>query len=597
MPVVAISARRLNELLGREYDMAELVDALEQLGTDVEDTAEQALYRCPACQAPNDKPMDEEPPKRCDFCGHAQEDPFERFASETVIRLDLLAARPDLFDVGGLSRALKGYLHLQAGLPEFTVQDGAIRVEVDPDLSNEESYRPFIACAAVTMPPLDHNSLREIMRLQENLHWGIGRDRKLASIGVYDLAAVQPPIRYTLIDPQTFGFCPLGMPGVQMTAARILQEHPKGIAYANLMQPYQRYPILLDAQSRVLSMPPIINSDETKCRLGTRRLFIDVTGISRDAVINSLNTLTSALAELGGQIENVEMHYPDRVQRTPDLTPRSIQIRYSEALKWLGIDCSPEEFVQTIRKMRLNVEHQQGDQYQVFYPPFRTDIRHEVDIFEDLAIGYGFGAIEPRLVPTMTIAQERPEERLSNLVRDAMIGLGFTEIMSLLLQSEERQFAKFRMQTDERTVIISNPKTIEQKTARTHMMTGILETLQKNRRKAVPQRLFELGNVIHVDPDAETGTREYRHLAFAIIGPEAGYAESRKILDAVMREINRRGTYAPDDHPAFCEGRCAQVNGPDGLWARLGEFHPQVLNNFGLSYPVVFAEMRLTNVI
>jgi phenylalanyl-tRNA synthetase beta chain len=316
MPVVAISARRLNELLGREYDMAELVDALEQLGTDVEDTAEQALYRCPACQAPNDKPMDEEPPKRCDFCGHAQEDPFERFASETVIRLDLLAARPDLFAVGGLSRALKGYLHLQAGLPEFTVQDGAIRVEVDPDLSNEESYRPFIACAAVTMPPLDHNSLREIMRLQETC---IGASAATAnwrpSASTISRRATADPLH---VDRSTD--VRLLSPRHARRADDRRQDSAgtsKGIAYANLMQPYQRYPILLDAQSRVLSMPPIINSDETKCRLGTRRLFIDVTGISRDAVINSLNTLTSALAELGGQIENVEMHYPDRVQRTP----------------------------------------------------------------------------------------------------------------------------------------------------------------------------------------------------------------------------------------------------------------------------------------
>ena len=69
MPVVAVSVKRLNELLGGQYKMDALIKALEQLGCDVEDTAELGIYRCPACQAPNDKLSHEDPPKRCDFCG------------------------------------------------------------------------------------------------------------------------------------------------------------------------------------------------------------------------------------------------------------------------------------------------------------------------------------------------------------------------------------------------------------------------------------------------------------------------------------------------------------------------------------------------
>ena len=61
MPVVAISVKRLNELLQKPYDMDELVQALEQLGCDVEDTAEQSLYHCPACQTPNEKLSREDP--------------------------------------------------------------------------------------------------------------------------------------------------------------------------------------------------------------------------------------------------------------------------------------------------------------------------------------------------------------------------------------------------------------------------------------------------------------------------------------------------------------------------------------------------------
>ena len=38
-----------------------------------------------------------------------------------------------------------------------------------------------------------------------------------------------------------------------------------------------RYPVLIDSKNQVLSMPPIINSEETKVKQGTTRVFIDVT--------------------------------------------------------------------------------------------------------------------------------------------------------------------------------------------------------------------------------------------------------------------------------------------------------------------------------
>ena len=65
------------------------------------------------------------------------------------------------------------------------------------------------------------------------------------------------------------------------------------MAYAELLTPLKRYPVLVDSKGQLLSMPPIINSDETKVKKGTTRVFIDVTSISKAAVTKSLDTLVS----------------------------------------------------------------------------------------------------------------------------------------------------------------------------------------------------------------------------------------------------------------------------------------------------------------
>jgi phenylalanyl-tRNA synthetase beta chain len=594
MPIVNYSVKQLNDLLGEKHPMEEIMESVRQLGCDVEDAVDINLYCCPACDALNDKLAGEEPVNRCSFCGHETEEGFEMFASDSVIRIDLLADRPDLFDVVGLSRALKGYLELEKGMPVFACEKSDIQVNVD---SSVLEIRPYIVCAVAEVPPLDHTVLRELMKLQENLHWGVGRDRKLASIGIYDLDTLAAPIVYKSVAPTGFTFHPLTMPDVEMTPAEILKDHPKGVAYAHLLETLPRYPLLIDSKGLTLSMPPIINSDETRCRLGTSRLFIDVTGTGEHAVADALNILVCAVSDLGGKLKTVKINYPDRSVTTPDLAPRQIEVSFRDAKKWLGIDLSRDEFMHCIKKMRLDVTpgNKDNDKFITQYPAFRSDIRHEVDIFEDVLIGYGVDNVQMELVPTMTVGQERPEEHTANIVRSAMFGMGFTEIMSLNLQSEESHFNRLGMEPDESYVLVGNPKTVNQRVLRAHLMTGIMEMFVKNKKKTVPQKVFEIGPVTFLDPDAETGVGEYRHLAFAVIGPETGYAEARAVLDSILRELGLNGEYRTAEHPTFIDGRYAEVTNEDGLWARLGEIHPQVLNNFSLAYPIAFCEMRLAN--
>lgn len=49
-----------------------------------------------------------------------------------------------------------------------------------------------------------------------------------------------------------------------MTPEEILTQHEKGVAYAHLLEDFDKYPLILDKDNQVLSMPPIINGELTK---------------------------------------------------------------------------------------------------------------------------------------------------------------------------------------------------------------------------------------------------------------------------------------------------------------------------------------------
>lgn len=600
MPIVNIDLAWLNRLLGKPFETETIRESLEQIGCDVEDIVDIRYSRCPQCGSLVENPLGQEELKACGFCGFESEAPFTPAGAKQVIRLDLLAARPDLFDVGGLARALRGTLGIEIGLPKYDARPSNVAVEVDPSLTKPESYRPFIACAVMSLPPVDETSLVAIMRLQENLHWGVGRDRKLSSIGVYDLATITPPIDYRTIDPDKDAFVPLGLPGKLMTGRQVLQSHPKGIAYADLLASHKRYPALIDSKGQVLSMPPIINSDETKLKQGTTRVFIDVTGVSQSAVTKSLDTLVCSLAEIGGAVETVEITGRETGKRsTPDLKPRNAKVELAEARRWLGLPLDARSLTESLRKMRFDVQPAAGPSSHAFlvsYPPYRTDIRHPVDLLEDVAIGYGYANIEPRLVRSMTVGTPRTEETLSDRVRQILIGLGYSEIMSLPLTTEEFQFERLRMSTPDRYAQVANPKLKAYNVVRKHLMGGLLEALRENRRRPMPHRLFEIDNVVELDDAAETGAAEMRHVAFVETGRESGYATARSVVDSVLRELGWKADYSAIEHPTFVSGRAAEFNVDGQPRGILGEVHPEVLSDFGLTHPVALAEINLQRV-
>src|SRR5919109_1393261 len=119
------------------------------------------------------------------------------------------------------------------------------------------------------------------------------------------------------------------------------------------------------------------------------------------------------------------------------------------ALKRVRLPLDDTSLTESLRKMRFDVQPAIGPasegRFLVSFPPYRTDIRHPVDVLEDVAIGYGYANIEPRLVRSMTVGAPRSEESLSDRVRQVLIGLGYSEIMSLPLTTEGQQFERLRI--------------------------------------------------------------------------------------------------------------------------------------------------------
>jgi len=432
--------------------------------------------------------------------------------------------------------------------------------------------------------------------MQEDLHWGVGRDRKKASIGVHNLDSVEPPFTYTTGEPDSVRFVPLDKKE-EMSLREVLEMHEKGVAYSHLVDWASRYPLLIDKKRRVLSMPPIINGELTRVDNYTENLFLDVTGTGLNAVARSLKVLVTALADMGGTIESVEVKYPDHTVLSPDLTPEKMRLRVGYANKLLGLRLSDGKVIECLRKCRLDAKRIGKGVLDVSIPAYRIDVLHEVDLVEEVAIGYGYYKLKPTRPATVTIGEQHRVNKMASYVRQIMIGLGFTEAMNFILVNEDTQFRKMRTEIG-RVVRLANPVSMEYSIVREGLLSGLMKNLSGNRHESYPQRIFEVSDVIVVDEEAETRSERRLHVAGVLSHPTANYTEIRSFVEALLTNLGITNYKIKEvEHPSFLEGRVAELSIKRKRRGFLGEIHPHVLNNFELENPVSAFEINLEEII
>ena len=539
MPVIRFEVAELERLLRKSVPREELARTIPMLGADVDDVK-----------------------------------------GETWA-IEFFPDRPDLYTVEGIARALRAWYGVEPGLRRYETRPSGVTVTVDPSV---EKVRPHVAAAYVRGVSVTDARLQALIDLQEDLHWGLGARRRRVAIGIHDASVLAPPFTYGTTTLDAPSFVPL-QETAEMTPRDVLEKHPKGTAYAHLLAGHARVPLILDAKGGVVSMPPVINAARTSVTTRTRDLFVDVTGTDAWAVERALNLIVTSLAEAGGRIETVEILSGARRRVTPDLEPELRELPADLTNRLLGIPFTPAEIAERLRRMGFGATSGE-ESVHVEVPAYRADILHPWDLVEDVAIGHGVNHFDHMPLRTPTSGASLPENQLAERARMSLIGLGFLEVMSLTLSNPRDQFDRMA-RPPSGAVQVKNPVTEDHTLLRVSLLPGLLNVLKKNAHRDLPQRLFEVGMVTHVDHDGRVLNE--RRVAGVVIAGRSSFSEVKGIVQAILRDLRWEGDVVRTDDPSFLAGRCG------GIAARgvFGELHPKVLEAFGLGHPVTAFEFHL----
>ncbi|EJK60932.1 hypothetical protein THAOC_18650 [Thalassiosira oceanica] len=638
MPTVSVGRDALFAHLGRTYTDDEFDELCFEFGVELDEVTSE---REEATKSETVK---------------LSKDQIAALSDEVVYKIDVPANRYDLLCIEGISRSLKVFLG-DMDAPSYEVLEPSHEASSTMTVvqANVDTVRPYVVCAVLRDVTFDPERYQSFIELQDQLHRNLCRQRTLVAIGTHDLDSVRGPFTYDARAPGEIKFVPLTHTDEgREFDGRELMEHYETEPACKHLKPYvpiikdsPLYPVVLDSEGTVLSLPPIINGSKSRITLDTKNVFIECTATDLTKANIVLDTVVAMFSEYAARpftVEPVTVSYVDaaggvaRSYVTPQMYTRKETAKVDFVNSLIGISVESSKMADLCNRIQLGPariipDGQTGeDVLEVTVPPTRSDILHAVDVAEDVGIAHGYNNIVRTVPGTCTVGREQPLNQLGDLLRDEIGRAGYTEVLTHGLCSTADNFTALGRPVTA-AVKLSNPANVEYEVVRTTLLPGLLKTLQHNKSMSFAGgfKLFEISDVVLPDSEcvvSETvvGARNSRRVCATFTGPSSGFEIIHGLVDRIMtlcevapeagyvassgsayksvyckegweytiRELRGDGSYFP--------GRGAEVllKRPGGDFEPAGSFgilHPDVLRAFDVLYPTSAVELNLEKLL
>ena len=543
MPVIELSFSRLQKLIGK-VSKKQISDSLPFLGLDIE-----------------------------------SED-------KDLVRIEYSPNRPDYSTDYGVALGLQGLLGIKTGSVKLTIKKSKnYSISVKPTVSK---IRPFVTGIIAKNGKIDDKTIKQLMTMQEDLHFGIGRKRKKSSIGIHDLDKISFPLIYTTTT-KNHKFIPLNSEK-ELSISEIIADTETGKDYGHLLGQSSQVPIILDTNQKTVSFPPIINAAVTTVTTKTKNLFVEVTGINKDDAEDMLSVVATILQSAGFKLEHIQIS--GAKNSSPKLKEKTMIVDPSLINQTLGLNLNTSKIIASLKKSRLNAISK-GKNIVCTIPPYRFDIFGPMDLVEEVALGYGIQNFEPTMSPSQTIGHTNPISLQLKSLNQIIIGLGFLEALNSSLSSK-RVLYDMTNRDSKKIISVLDSKSQEHTILRDSILPGLIENLSRNIHESYPQKMFETGSVFNLhDPISEK-----INLAVISAHKDANFTEIKSVLQTALKigfgiQIQTKTTV----NSSFEDGHCANIIFNGNVIGIIGEIDSKIIENYKIRVPVVGFEISLSDSI
>lgn len=317
-------------------------------------------------------------------------------------------------------------------------------------------------------------------------------------------------------------------------------------------------------------------------------------GINQTTVNEACDKAAMMIAELA----NGEVLAGRVIGSSVTVKDTTIDITVERINQYLGTTLTVAEIEQIFADLAFGCEVNEHT-FTVSVPPRRWDITIEADLIEEVARIYGYDRLPSTLPSGETVMGTLTQkQRFTRRIRHVLEGAGLTENISYALTTPEK--AQQFMYQSSAVTRLDWPMTEDRSALRMNLISGLLDNIAYNTaRKNTNVATYEIGRVFY----AESGVRptEETHVAGSLTGnwtekdwqtkaTPVDFYYVKGILDTLVDEFYFDGLVVEqtDQFAELHPGRTAMIKVHDQVIGFIGQVHPTVAKQYGISDTYVF---------
>ena len=247
--------------------------------------------------------------------------------------------------------------------------------------------------------------------------------------------------------------------------------------------------------------------------LSTDASFRYERGCDPNITVYALKRAALLITEIcGGEIASDLIDiYPNQFKHFP------VKLDYKKMDSLIGEVIDRKIVKQILNDLEIKILDSNNDSLSLLVPPYRNDVKRDVDVIEEILRIYGFNniSVPSNLKTIISYTESINQEDIRNTISDLLSNNGFSETMNNSLINIEYIKLIPELNKDENVVIL-NPLSKELNVMRQSLLFSGLENIAYNQnRKIFNVKIFEFGSTYHKQKQIYS---EKQHLQLLICG-------------------------------------------------------------------------------
>lgn len=261
--------------------------------------------------------------------------------------------------------------------------------------------------------------------------------------------------------------------------------------------------------------------------------------------------------------------------------PETIPFSPEWISSFLGMDIPEEKMVSSLQKLGFSVRNG-----EVTVPFFRVDVHHKADIAEEVARMEGYEKMPTTIIEGVAASVSSPFEAFQKTSRGILRSLGLSETIHYSFCGKKAFDQLLFAPDDERrhALKLQNPFGEDSSLMRTTTFFHMLKTLSRNYNNRNEKGWFyEMGRV-YIPKEGTLLPKEDERITIGLYGDGCDFYLLKGMIESYCKGLHISDiSFSSAQEMPFHPGRCAKVKAGEECMGILGEVHPIVAKNFGMS--------------